>query len=139
MPVDLSRPLKAAIIDHLAADTAVLALVPGARIFAMTPPAEPAWPFIRYGTPVTSPYEATCWDGSTVRVTLHAFAETTADDAGEDKALDMAAAIVAAMETFAPADMGVVECEWEGTQCIRDSNEADQWHSWCEFRVTVEQ
>lgn len=137
MAIDLSRPLKAAIIDHLAASPSVIALVPATRIYAMSPPAKPKWPFIRYGSPISSPFEATCWDGSSTRVTLHAFAETTGTYAGEDRALDIAAAIIEAMKTFRPSDMGIIENEWIGTQCVRDSAEADQWHSWCEFRLTV--
>lgn len=112
-------------------------LVPAARIYAMTPPAKPAWPFIRYGAPIASAWEASCWDGSTVRVTLHAFAETTAAAAGEDAALNIAAAIVAAMDAFAPAGFGVIECEWLQTNCIRDDAEADRWHAIAEFRVTA--
>lgn len=138
MPVDLSRPLKAAVITHLASDAGVTALVPAVRIYDMTPPAKAKWPFIRYGSPISSPFEASCWDGASVRVTLHAFAETTNVYAGEDRALDIAAAIVKAMDSFEPAGLGVIECEWIGTQCVRDSDEADQWHAWAEFRVTVE-
>ena len=135
--IDLSRPLKAAIVDHLAADAVVTALVPATRIYAMTPPAKPKWPFIRYGSSIASPFEASCWDGSSTRVTLHAFAETTTGYAGEDRALEIAAAIVEAMKTFQPDDLGVIECEWLQTRCIRDSDEADQWHSIVEFQVTV--
>lgn len=137
MSVDLSRPLKAAIIDHLAATVGVTSLVPAARIYAMTPPAKPVWPFIRYGSPITSAYEASCWDGSSTRVTLHAFAETTTGYAGEDRALDIAAAIVEAMDSFDPTGLGIIECEWVQTNCIKDSDEADQWHSFAEFNVTV--
>ena len=139
MATDLSRPLKAAIVDHLAADAGVTALVPAARVYAMTPPATPQWPFIRYGSPISTAWEATCWSGSSTRVTLHAFAETTSTYAGEDRALDIAAAIVEAMATFQPASMGIVECEWIGTQCVRDSDEAAQWHAFAEFLITVEQ
>lgn len=137
MPIDFSRPLKAAIVDHLASDAGVTALVLATHIYAMTPPANPAWPFIRYGSPITSAYEATCWDGSTTRVTLHAFAETTSAYAGEDRALDIAAAIVEAMKAFAPADFGIIENEYLQTNCVRDEPEADRWHAWCEFNVTV--
>lgn len=137
MPTDLSRPLKAAIINHLAATAGVTALVPATRIYAMTPPAKPVWPFIRYGSPITSGFEASCWDGSSTRVTIHAFAETKTGSAGEDAALDIAAAIVKAMDSFDPTDLGVVECEWVQTNCIKDSDEADQWHAFAEFNVTV--
>lgn len=137
MATDLSRPLKAAIVDHLAASPLVTALVPADRIYAMTPPAKVKWPFVRYGSPITSAYDASCWDGSSTRVTLHAFAETTRSYAGEDRALEIAAAIVEAMKTFGPDEMGIIECEWVTTNCIRDSAEADQWHAIIEFTVTV--
>lgn len=143
MAVDLSRPLKAAIVDHLFADALLTSLVPADRIYAMSPPASPKWPFVRYGSPIASPYEATCWNGATVIVTLHAFAETKKATstgpfyAGEDRALDIAAAIVKAMETFDPNGLDVIECEWTGTQCVKDNDEADQWHSWCQFSITV--
>lgn len=114
-------------------------MVPQERVFAMSAPAKVTWPFIRYGSPVTSGFEATCWSGSTTRVTLHAFAESTSIYAGEDRALEIAAAIVEAMKTFDPADLGIVESEWLNTGCTRDSDEADQWHAFAEFNVTVEQ
>lgn len=137
MATDLSRPLKAAIVDHLAASAGVTALVPASRIYAMTPPAKPKWPFIRYGSPISTAWEATCWDGSSTRVTLHAFAETTTTYAGEDRALDIAAAMVEAMTTFQPPGMGLISNRWLGTQCIKDSDEADQWHSFCEFQISA--
>ncbi|WMT90154.1 DUF3168 domain-containing protein [Pelagibacterium sp. H642] len=137
MATDLSRPLKAAIIDHLASSPVVTALVPMSRIYAMTPPATPRWPFIRYGSPITSGYDATCWDGSATRVTLHAFAETTTTYAGEDRALDIAAAIVEAMKEFGPDNLGIVENQYVQTTCIKDDDEADKWHSIVEFNLTV--
>lgn len=137
MATDLTRPLKAAIIDHLAASAGVVALVPVSSIFAMAPRAQPAMPFIRYGAPISQPYDATCWDGTTVRVTLHAFAETGDTMAGEDAALDIASAIVEAMKDFDPDGLGIVECDWIQTNCIMEDSEADRWHSFCEFNVTA--
>lgn len=135
--LDLTLPIKRLIIDHLASDPVVLALVPLERIFAMAPPGDPEWPFIRYGSPISSPSGATCWEGTATRVTLHGFAETNNDYAGEDRALEIAAAIVQSMKTFAPADYMLVDLEWLGTQCVRDEPEADRWHSMTEFNVTL--
>lgn len=137
MAVDLSRPLKAAIVDHLASSANVTAFVPADRVYAMTPPAKPKWPFIRYGSPISEGWDASCWEGSNTRVTIHAFAETTATYAGEDRALDIAAAIVDAMRDFDPADLGIIENEWIQTNCFKDSPEADQWHTVIEFNITV--
>lgn len=137
MATDLTRPLKAAVIDHLAASPSLLSLVPADRIYAMSPPATPLFPFVRYGVPISSGFDATCWDGATVRVTLHAFAESTQTRAGEDLALDIAAAMVEAMKVFEPSNLGVIECEWMQTNCRMEDLEADRWHAFCEFSVTV--
>lgn len=137
MATDLTRPLKAAVVDYLASSPEITSLVPSERIFAMQPVAVPIMPFVRYGAPITSGFDATCWDGSTVRVTLHAFAETTQTHAGEDLALDIAAAIVEAMKLFDPENLGVIDCEWIQTNCRLEDLEADRWHAFCEFSVTV--
>lgn len=137
MAIDLTRPLKAAVVDHLATSPALLTLVPAERVYAMAPPAMPTLPFVRYGVPISSGFEATCWDGATIRVTLHAFAETTQTAAGEDLALDIAAAIVQSMKQFEPDNLGVIECEWVQTNCRMEDQEADRWHAFCEFNITV--
>lgn len=137
MAIDLTGPLKDAIVSHMKKSAGVVALVPVARIYAMTPPSGVKWPFIRYGSPITTGWGATCWDGGITRVTLHTFAETTNTHAGEDRAMQIAAAIVAAMNDFAPDNLGLIDNEYLQTQCIRDTDEADRWHAWCEFNITV--
>lgn len=103
----------------------------------MAPPANVPWPFIRYGSPITSGFDATCYDGSTTRVTIHAFAESTPTIAGEDLALDIAAAVVDAMKDFAPAGLGLVENEYLQTNCFMEDREAERFHATVEFIVTV--
>lgn len=137
MAIDLTRPLKASIVEHLANSPGVLSLVPAERIYAMAPPANPLWPFIRYGVPISSGYSATCWEGSDVRVTIHAFAETDQVTAGEDAALNIAAAITSAMHAFDPEELGVIDFEWVQTNCLMEDLEADRWHAICEFNITV--
>lgn len=137
LATDLTGPLKSAIIGHLKGNAALTALVPAERIYPMAVPAKPAWPFIRYGSPITGGFEAQCWSGSASRVTLHAFAETAAAYAGEDRALEIAAAIVEAMKTFAPPTLGVVACEYQQTRYIMEDDEASRWHAIVEFNVTV--
>ncbi|MER8827231.1 DUF3168 domain-containing protein [Mesorhizobium sp. M0938] len=137
MPTDISGPLKVAVISHLEGDAVLTAIVPVARLYGMQMPAKPRFPYIRYGSPVTTGYEATCWDGAAVRVTLHAFAETSPSGAGEDKAANIAALIVERMKTFAPAGLGIIENEWVNTNLIRDEPEADRWHAITEFSITA--
>lgn len=137
MSVDLSRPLKTAIVEHLASSPKILALVPAERIYAMAPPANPTWPFIRYGVSIATSFGATCWEGSSVRVSIHAFAQTSQTHAGEDNALDIAAAIVESMSVFDSPNLGLVDFQWLQTNCIMEDLEADRWHAICEFNVTV--
>lgn len=134
----MSLALKSAVIEALESSADVTALVPVASIFAMQPPAMPSWPFIRYGVPIVGGFEATCWSGSTVRVTLHAFAETNTQGAGENKVSDIAAAIVKAMGDFNPSNLNLIECEWMQTRILNDSNEADKFHAIVEFSITAQ-
>jgi hypothetical protein len=133
MAIDLSLELRKAVVGHLLADAALTALVPAARIYGEQAPATPAWPFIRYGLPITAGYEATCWDGSTGTVTIHAFAEGP----GMDKAARIAARIVASMAALAPAALGITDNEWIGTNIVRDSAEADKYHAIIQFSITA--
>lgn len=138
MSVDLSLQLKGQVILHLSENVPLTEIIPGDRMFGMATPANVAWPVLRYGSAITSPYEASCWSGSRVRVTLHAFAETTQSLAGEDAAGEMASRIVEAMKSFAPSGgIRVVSCDWVGTRIISEDSEADRWHAIVEFMVIV--
>lgn len=137
MNVDLTLPLKAAVIEHLAGDPLVTAEVPAARIYGINTPAKPIWPFIRYGVPTSVGFEATCWDGSETDVTIHVFAETTNAAAGEDKALEIAGKVAQSMGAFQSAELGVIENRWEQTNLVKDELEADRWHAIVAFSMIV--
>ncbi|MFC6487365.1 DUF3168 domain-containing protein [Nitratireductor sp. GCM10026969] len=137
MATDITRALKYSVILHLAADGALTAVVPAERIRALQVPSQIRWPFIRYGSPITTGFEATCWSGASNRVTLHAFAETSNAGAGEDIALDICALIVDRMKIFAPADLRLIENEWLSTDIVRDGDEADRWHAFSQFTITA--
>lgn len=137
MGTDLSTPVKGSVIAHLASDTDLTAVVPANDIFAMQVPKEPNWPFIRYGSPIIAPYEASCWEGSSITVTIHAFAETTEVEAGEDLVGRIAGLIVDAMKSWSPQNFGLIENDWITTSVVRDEPEADRWHAIIQFRVTA--
>lgn len=137
MATDITRALKFGTIVHLASYAPLTAVVPAQRICALQVPAKIRWPYIRYGSPITTGFEATCWSGSSNRITLHAFASTSNAGAGEDVALDICALIVEAMKTFAPADLRIIENEWLSTDITRDGEEADNWHAFSQFNVTA--
>lgn len=138
MAIDINKALKIAVVSHLEQFAPLVALVPIFRMYGMQPPANPVYPFIRYGSPIISGFEATCWDGSNTRVTLHAFAETTSSGAGEDKVSDIAALIVQAMGDFNPDTINVIDCEFLQTRILRDGDEADRFHAIVEFSITAQ-
>lgn len=135
LATDLTLPLKTATIARLRSHAQLTALVPASRIYAMQIPAKPTWPFIRYGSPITGAFEATCWPGIDTRITVHAFADTTTSYAGEDRALEIAAQIVEAMKELDPATFGIVENQWLQTRLIMEDQEAGRWHSVVEFNI----
>ena len=121
MPIDHSEEIKTAIIAALKADGAVAEIV-GQRVYDR-PPAEPPWPFIRYGAPILGPYEASGWDGSDHDITIHTFAE--GPDTKSVNALNKA--VVAALDGFSNTDIAdgptAIDVQWVSTQVIRDGIE----------------
>jgi len=134
---DLSLQLKNEVIRHLSGYAPLLQEVPTERIYAMTSPANPTWPFIRYGSPIITPYYSSCGDGISARVTLHGFSETSGTRAGEDSAIFIGKLIADAMENFATEEVTLVESSWIGSRCIGEDTEADRWHIIVEFNIAV--
>lgn len=140
--------VKRATIATLKGVAAVTALVPAARIYPLQRPADPAWPFIGYGAPIAEPFIASCLNGSASTVAIHDYAETTgaAPDtkSGEDTALAINAEIEAALDGAA-IGLAAHGCPYPatahytcvGSQVIQDGNEADKFHGFVSFRITV--
>lgn len=134
MPViDHADEVREAVIEHLKATAGIKALV-GGRVHD-EPKTNPKWPFIRYGTPISGGFEATCWDGSEHRITLHGFAKGP----GRKPAQTLAKAIVAAMEAFSPTTLGIVSLEWIGSQVQPDPAEKSAYHAIVEYEVVTAQ
>ena len=133
MPQDYSLEVRKQIVAHLIATPALTALVSAARIYGEQPPADPDWPFIRYGLGIAGPYEATGpLEGSTHRVTLHAFSHGPYTDAIHA----IARQVVAAMYAFQPVQ-SLLDMQWAGTQILRDTDEANAYHAVIEFDLVV--
>lgn len=140
--------VKRATIAALKAAADVVALVPAARVYPLQRPADPAWPFIGYGVPIAEPFTASCLEGSQSTVAVHDYAETTGagvdTKSGEDTALAINAAIEAALDGAA-IDLTAHGCPYPatahytcvGSQVIQDGNEADKFHGFVSFRITV--
>lgn len=131
MPIDNALETRTAIINHFAAYSPLTALVPASSIYGVRTPAEPAWPFIRFGAPLTTPYEAVCWDGAEHSITVHVFAE------GEDDfpVGEIVKQVVEAMKTLTDVNVLFVNSEWVTTNIIPDNAEATNWHGIVTFNV----
>ncbi|MBV2144243.1 DUF3168 domain-containing protein [Falsochrobactrum sp. TDYN1] len=138
MAIDIGKALQIAVVSHLETFAELTAFVPVSRMYGMQPPANPTYPFIRYGFPIVGGFEATCWEGSTTRITLHAFAETTSTGSGEFIVSDIASLIVKAMGEFNPSTINVIDCEFLQTRIMQDGDEADRFHAVVEFSITAQ-
>lgn len=134
MPTDYSLTLRKRVVATLSGYEPLTALVSATSIYGEQPKATPRWPFIRYGLGIAAPWEATGQlDGSTHRVTLHAFSHGPFTDAIHG----ISAQVVDAMGTLTLADESLIDMQWIGTQILRDTDEADAYHAVIEFDVTV--
>jgi len=137
---------RAAIATLVAA--APLGEVPAARIYPPQRPANVVWPFVGYGVPISTPFTAACLDGTEIEVAVHAYAETTGTGAGTIEGEDAAQAIIDGIEAAlsgATVDLvphgsphpATAHFTLLGSQVIQDGAEADKFHGFARFRITV--
>jgi len=149
---DSTPYVRPAVLRLLKRAPTVTVLVPAERIYPPQRPPNPEWPFIGYGVPSSLPFGASGLDGCTVSVAIHAYAETTGegDDTvpGEDMATSIIAVVVAVLggENGAEIDLQeLADCPypakahvtWTGSQVMQDGTEADAFHAWATFTITV--
>lgn len=137
MPRISTLPIRRAILTLAKSDAALTALVPASRIYPQSPPAQPAWPFIRYGAPTITPIFGQCAKGGEVLTAMHVFAKQgPQSESAEDYAQRIAAALEAALDKqsidLAPGRARLV---WDGTQVLQDGDEAGAYHAIVSLRV----
>ena len=133
MARDLSLAVRQAIVAALEDAPAVTAIVPAERIYAIQPPGEPVWPFIRYGLVTTQPFRASGMDGTRLAVSLHGFAHGPQEDGAAALGAAIAAVLdgpdgrglVLALDADPPA---VTHLAWAGSRILRDGDEAGAYH-----------
>lgn len=136
MPADFSLDIRRAIVAHLRADATVTALVPSSRIygeFVATPTGQqPTFPFIRLGYSQSSPFEATCWDGSDNTVTVHVFAQGP----GTDSVETIASRVIQSVQDMEPASIEGWMCEWTNKVVVPDEV-PEHLHGVLTFAITA--
>lgn len=140
MAIDSFLPVRRAIIAELKGDTPLSALI-GDRFYPQAPPANPTWPFGKYGAPSSIPVRASCVDGSEMRVSLHGFSKGRRSgnrliESAEDHAARIGAAMAGAVDgrrLTIPGGYALVQ--WRGSQLMMDGAEADAFHCVVGLRV----
>lgn len=125
MANDLSEAVKVGLINDMAGDASLTAIVPATSIFPMHPNWLPDLPFIRLNPMTVSPWEATCGKGVEVNVTVHALLRS------EPEAQDVAGLIASAIDE----DPAFFSCDWQRTQFMPDPSGTDIWTAAVDFRV----
>ena len=138
MARDSSLYVRRAVISRLKAEAAVAAIV-ASRVYGLSPPATPTWPFVKMQPPTATPFRATGLDGARIAFRVSGFAkgpdETEASILGEAIAMCLDGLSVAL--TDAPYPARLTDTQWTGTQTIRDPEEATGWHAFVSFEATV--
>lgn len=75
MPRDSSIYARRAGLTLLKGDAEIAAAVAD-RVYPPQRPSEPVWPFVGWGVPIVSPFEAVCMDGNAIDLAVHVYAAT---------------------------------------------------------------
>lgn len=135
MAKDHSLPLRQAILTALNANGAITAIV-GARCYGEKPPSKPVWPFIKCGTIVGGPFDATCLSGMEAIFNVSGFA--TGPDGGNAYALGLAIQqALDGIELTLTGGAHSVSVDWTSSEILRDPHEADGYYSVVSFRAVT--
>lgn len=138
MARDFTLPVRKATLSLLKSDAALTARVPAGSIYPQSPIAQPAWPFIRYGAPITSPLRLSCVDSSEVDFAVHVFSKGTSAKSAEDDAAEISALVASALDrTVLLPGGGSLRLTWRGSELMRDRDEAGAYHGIVSVRARV--
>lgn len=138
MFTDLTDQIKDGIILFLSSSQRFTQFMPAANIYAMQVPANPAYPFFRFGTPIPTPYLASCFAGTSLRATLDIFAEGTAEDPGEVIVGRLTRVLVEEMNNLnLGPGLTLLDNSYLGARRSIVDQEADRWRSMVEYSITA--
>lgn len=134
MANDLTIAARRAVIAWMRADAALTALVGATSIYGEQPTAKPDWPFVRYGAAIVLPDRASGLDGCSLAISISAFAHGPGADAAAAIGAQIAKIEEAEINTEAGDRLNIF---WTGSQLLRDTAEADAWHSLQTFEIAL--
>lgn len=124
MARDLSLAVRKTILAALEDSAAVTAIVPPDRLHAVAPPAEPAWPFVRYGLAASVPFRASGLDGARLAITLHGFTRGPQEDAVAELGAAIAAALDGRVLALDGDPAALAYLAWTGSRVGRHGDDA---------------
>lgn len=130
---DHSLALRKAIVTVLRAD-ATIAAACGSRVLDYVPD-PPAFPYIRYGVDIVSPFEATGVAGGDIAVTIHVFTHGNSTD----QAKSLMKAVLKALDErpLVLSDGYLIDIAFAGSRLIADQDVASAYHGIVEFTATT--
>lgn len=120
--------LRQAIITHLRADPAVTATAIGSRIYGEKVPANPTWPFARYGVSDAGP-------GFEIAAPVDIFSKAEFTDDVNSIAETIGNSLDG--KVLALADGRKAHVTWAGVRLAGDAATADAWHATVLFSARV--
>lgn len=134
--------IRTAALGALKASPEFVAIVPASQIHPMTAPSNPTTPFVKPGTPISTPIDAVCVRGDEIRWTLFARADARFNDSGAMVELgeDHMARLIAAAKSvlhnrrFA-VPLGTAHFRYITTVMRQVDGEADAFEANIQFRV----
>ena len=139
--LDPSLSIRGKIIAALKSDSALIGIVPAARIYPSKSPASPVFPFIRVPMLIGTVAELDGGSGSDQSGVIHCFTKlATAVPDPEAQAATINRHIVRIISQIDDVDLGDGESlgvQATQTQVIEDSAEADAYHGIVSVRATA--
>lgn len=138
---DYSLRVRRAALMALKADATLAGLV-GGRIYSESPPAKPAWPFMRWGFAISTPTGWSCTSGADMSCQLSVFSKA----AGTDECVRLINNAVRVLDQKQLAlepepDAGIVATAFDvlvtQTQIIRDTDDAEAYHGIISLAISV--
>lgn len=144
MAEDYATPVRRAVLTHMKADDDFVAIVLATQQHPQTAPANPIWPFTRYGVPIATPIRAACVDSATISFVIHSFAKNRLEgDRIVESAEDYAGRIASGVNRClggAYLDLGdgvTARIRWLSSQVMQDGAEAGAYHGVSSFSARV--
>jgi Protein of unknown function (DUF3168) len=130
--MDLMTEARRSVLSSLKADLGVTGLVPATSIYPQSTPDDISWPFIKTGAVQSVPIRASCIEGSSVVMSIHAFSKGSPAVTAETSAAQIGGAIRQCLDKSSAAiSGGTMRIRISDEQLLVDGAEIGSFHYFC--------